>query len=168
MQELVAELREPDARERRPELVDAVLEHVDLAVDRVEEVEVRVGDVVDQALDEDADRHARLGRGRQHGRLVRRPVARRLAHGHEQLRRRDEGDLLTGDAVIGQRQHRDQHPEDVGAVTLDHRPWLAVLGRRCCEGLDDGRVDVDGERRVQLLAGRVDEIEPARGHEPRA
>jgi hypothetical protein len=55
VEELVAELGEPQPRVRGPLVVDVILERVDLSVRRVEQVEVGVRDVVDQALDEDPD-----------------------------------------------------------------------------------------------------------------
>ncbi len=49
VQQLVADLRKPEPHARRSQLVDVILEVVELGVDGVEQIEIRVGDVVDTA-----------------------------------------------------------------------------------------------------------------------
>jgi len=54
VQKLVPEVREPHSHLGGAEGVELVLQVVDLAVDRVQQLEVGVGDVVDEPVDEDA------------------------------------------------------------------------------------------------------------------
>jgi hypothetical protein len=62
VQQLVADLQEPEANMPRIQLVDAIFKAVDLGVDGVQKVEERVRDLVDEAMDEDSDRSADLVR----------------------------------------------------------------------------------------------------------
>jgi hypothetical protein len=104
----------------------------------------------------------------QAARIERCPAGRRLPHRDEQLRRRDEVDLLKGDPIVVRKRVRsDEDSEDVRAVTFEHRPRLAPFPERRGERLDDLWIDVDRERREHLLARGVDEIDPSR-HRRRA
>ena len=108
----------------------AVLELLDLRVDRVERLEIRLRDLVDEAMDELAARPpGRRPGGAPPGRTARRRP-RRLAHRDDDSRGRDEIDLL-----IARRDPRraegaaDENAEHVRAVALEQRPRLAAVLR---------------------------------------
>ncbi|HEV2590685.1 MAG TPA: hypothetical protein VGU02_02210 [Gaiellaceae bacterium] len=94
-----------------------VLELVDLVVECVEQVEIPLGDVVDQVVDVHADllvRAACFLRGLRVERLL---SGRCLRNGDQPFRSRDEVDLLVVDAIlVGDCDGREEHAEDVVAV----------------------------------------------------
>ena len=170
VEQVVPERRDPLADLGGAPLLDMVFDLVDLGVQLVDQVEVALGDLVDEAVEVHADRVVRpacvLGRPR-----VERLFARRgLRHGDELLRRQDEIDLLVVDAVLFRHRDRDQeHANDVVAVRLD--PWarLVVVDERREQELERRRVELVGEVRSQRVCGGVDQVDPARslGHRAR-
>ena len=72
--------------------------------------------------------------------------ARRLAHGDEQVRRRDDIDLAVDDAVLLRlRKCVEKDAEHVRAVTLEQRSRPRSVVRSCDERLDDVGVDAEAE-----------------------
>ena len=69
--------------------------------------------------------------------------------------------------LVRNRAGAQKHAEDVRAVALEERSRLAAVRRPRDERLDDLRIDVDRQRRENLLAGRIDEVEPACAHSAR-
>jgi len=60
--------------------------------------------------------------------------------------------------------YRQEDAEDVRTVALEHGVRFATVLVAGGEGLDDVGVDVRRERGEQLLARRIDEVEPACRH----
>ena len=161
-QQVVAERRDPFADLRGRPLLDVILELVDLVVQVVDQVEVALGDLVDEAEREHADVLLRpaclLGRLR----VERLLVGRRLRDRHELVGGQDEVDLLVEDAVLGGHRDGDQEDaDDVGAVGLD--PWarLVVVDGRREQKLERGRVQAFRNARADLVRRRVDQVDPA-------
>ena len=151
------------------QVVDLVLEIVDRAVDRVEQVEIGLGDVVDEAVDEDADGRVGLGR-RVHGsEVAERHRLGRLPHGDEALGRRDDVDLRVR-AVVSRRgrEHRDECAEHVAAMTLENRARLRApsLGASSAS-MTSGSTGTGSVARSSSRVG-IDEIGPAHVHSARA
>ena len=170
VEELVPEIREPFSDSLRLPGVEAVLQLLDLRVHRVQRLEMRLRDLVDETVDEVARGRLLVG-GRIERRNVERvsTVARRLPHRDDDGGRGNEVDLQVAHPILGRkRARRDENAEDIRTVALEQGARLAtVLGGRY-ERLDDVRVDLDRQRGEELLAGRVDEVEPACAHSPRA
>jgi hypothetical protein len=168
VQELVAEPGDPFAHPRLRPGLDRVLELLDLGVHRIHRGEEGLGHLVHDALDEDADGHTLLGRRMEPGWIERASALRGcLTHRDQERRRRDEAELLVDDLVLVRpRVGGHEHSEDVGPMALEERPRTAVIGPRR-EGLDDVGIHVSGKHGEQLLAGRVDEVDPARVHRRR-
>ena len=149
--------------------VDAILELLDLSVGRVEGCEVRVGHVVDEPVDERPGRRTVLCGWVEANRIERRSARRSLSHRDEELGRGNEIDLLVDDLIrIWARLGGQEHAEDVGTVSFEQGPWRASVAWTCRESLDNLRVDVNRQRREQILCGRIDEVEPACAHRRRA
>jgi hypothetical protein len=146
----------------RTELVDSVLERVDLRVGRIQEIEVAVRDVVDEPVDELAERASAAVRGHERGHVERRASGRRLPDRDEAVGSRDEADLEGAhDACL--LDDRNEHAQHVGPVILEERTRVAPA-RRCDQLLDDVGVGARREDGVDLRAGRVEEVEPACAH----
>ena len=110
---------------------DEILELVDLVVEAVDQVEVALGDLVDEVVDEHADVFVRLARLLRRSRVERLLARRRLRDRDELLRRHDEVDLLVVEAILARDRDREQEDaEDVVAVRLDARPRLVVVDVR--------------------------------------
>ncbi len=146
---------------------DHVLELVDLVVEVVDEIEEALGDVVDQVVGVHPDllvRPAGLLRRLGVERLL---AGRSLGDGDEDVRRRDEVDLLVVDAVLV--RDGDRHEEDaehVAALGGDARPWLVVVHVRREQRLEGRRMHLLRQGLVQLRGRRVDQVDPL-GHDPR-
>ena len=154
---------------RRPR-VDAFLELVDLVVQRVDEAEVVLGQLVEEDVGDLPDGSllaSRLPRV-EHGRGVERVAALGgLAHGDEPVARGDEVDLLVDHAVLVADAHRDQEDaEDVVAVPLDAGARLVVVARRLAEQLERPLVQLLRKRLPKLVLVRVEQVDPlgALGH----
>ena len=168
MQQVVPELGDP-----RPDLtggpaLDAVLQLVDLVVDRIDEIEEVLRDQVDHAVDHLAGaRHVRdADRFLRRARVERMPAFRGLSHGHELLARRDDVDLLVEDAVFLADADRDEEDaEDVVVVSLEARSRLVIVDCRLEKLLERPLVDLPRERVVQGLLVRIEQVDPL-GHAP--
>ncbi len=109
-----------------------ILELVDLVVHVVDEVEVALGDLVDQVIGEHPGPLLGLA-GVDCGPRVERLLAGRgLRDGDEPGLGEDEVDLLEEDPVLlGLRDREQEDADDIGVVRVDPRTWLVpVLGRR--------------------------------------
>ena len=126
--EIVAERREPTAHLTARPVLDVILELVDLRVGGIHDVEVRLGDVVDESVDELTDR--RVARDPQACRVPRRSVRRRLPDRHEELRRGHEPDLPAHETVL-LRTREDRHEQAVriASVPFEQRPRRVVRAR---------------------------------------
>ena len=120
------------SRRRRPTIrrarLDFLLELVDLVIEVVDQVEVALGDVLDEVCDEHAD--PVVGAARLFcGIWVEGGFARRcLRDRDEPLARRDEVDLLVIDAIlVGDGDRNEEDAEDVCAVRDDPRPRLVLM-----------------------------------------
>ena len=165
MDQVVAEVGDaaPNAQARPP--VDVVLELVDLGVDRVDDLEVGLRDVVDHP--EHQLPHADVLGGLEAAVVPGLALRRRLAHDDEPVRRGDEVDLLALDPVLlGNRGHRDEDGEHVVAVSLEPRT-LSLAGLRR-QHVDDSVVDALRKGLHDLVLRRIEELEPALSHEHRA
>ena len=124
------ELRDAPAGLLGRPLVDVLLQLVDLLVDVVEQVEVPLGDLVDEVVGDHPGWHlvtmhvAELPDAAGVERLL---GARRLAHGDDPVAGENEIDLLVEDAVfLRQGNGHERQAEDVVAVALDGRPDVAL------------------------------------------
>ena len=147
VQEVVAQARDAVADLLRRPALDAVLELVDLVVQRVDEVQVVLGDEVGQLMRQlagaDAGRRPRGLHGL--GRIEGIAALRRLPHRDEPLARRHEIDLLVEDPVLLAHAHRDeQDAEDVVVVPFEPRTRLVVVPGRPAEELERPVVDGRG------------------------
>ena len=152
------------------QVLDLVLELVDLGVQVVDQVEIALGDVVDDAIGD----HSRFVFG-PHGlsggrRVVRGPSAgRRLAHGHDRVVREHQVDLLVVDAVFfGNRDGDQEDAEDVVAVSLERRPRLVFVLRHRFEQIERGLLEILWRGCPELVTARVEQVDPVRlCHAPR-
>ena len=154
---------------RRGLSLDLVLELVDLRVDVVDEIEVALGDVVDEPVGEHP-RRVRLSHRRLHNFEVVRwsSAGRCLPHRDERVRRDHEPDLLVVDGVLfGDSLREKKDAEDVPAVPTKRGTRLVVMLRRLEEQLDRRLLELARALRAELVGGRVEEIDPLRGHLPR-
>ena len=147
MQEVVAQARDAVANLLGRPTVDAVLELVDLVVQRVDEIQVVLGDEVGKLMPQltgaDAGRRPRGLDGL--GRVERIAALRRLPHRDEPLARRHEVDLLVEDPVLLAHAHRDeQDAEDVVVVPFEPRTRLVVVPGRPAQKLERPVVDGRG------------------------
>ena len=125
VQQIVAEVAEPAPRLRRRSDLDGVLELVDLAVERVDEVEVVLGDVVDEPVEHHPGVVVGMARFARRPRIVGVLVRRRLADAQQNVVRHDDVDLLVEDAIVlGDGDRDEEDAEDVVAVRLQGRPRL--------------------------------------------
>ena len=144
-EQLVPRFEQPGTDVCRPQLVDPVLEVVDTGVDGIHEVEIAVRDVIDDAMHEDADSRPLVVCGVEDCRVEGRSARCRLSHGDEQLRCRDDVDLLRVHVAVASRADGDEDAEDVTPVPLEERPGAVPLFRPGNESFDDLRVDVRGK-----------------------
>ena len=132
VQQVVPDLRDSPARLLGGPRVDAFFELVDLLVDRVEQVDVALSDVVDEKEGDHARRLLVLERFTELAdvaRVERGALAGRLANRDDPLAAEDEVDLLVvDDVLLGHGDRGEQEAEDVVAVALDAR--AQARGRR--------------------------------------
>ena len=163
-QEVVTQLGDPLAGTFGRPVLDVVFEIVDLLVEGVDQIQVALGDVVDEVVD-DLRRRILLAAGFARGaRIVGRPVAGGLAHREEQLPREDEVDLLVEDLVLlGDGDRHEQDAEDVVAVRLELGPRLVVVTDRLLELLACAVMNVGRKMLLELCRRRVEQIDPGLG-----
>ena len=152
--------RRPTLRRARP---DFLLELVDLVIEIVDQVEVALGDVLDEVCDEHAD--AVVGAARVlRGLRVEGGFARwRLRDRDEPLARRDEVDLLVVDAIlVGDGHGHEEDAEDVRAVRDDPRPRLVRMVVPRGQRPQSTRVEILRQVLPQLLLVGVDQVDPPR------
>ncbi len=168
VEEVVAELAQACARLGRRSRLDNVLELVDLPVERVDEVEIVLRDVVDQAVEHHPGvvvRPARLTHG---ARVVRMLAGRRLAHAQQDVVRHDDVDLLVEDTVFVRYRHRDEEdPEEVVPVSLQRRPGLVGVAGGREQKLERRLLDLPRQLCPQLVRRRIDQIDPFGHRGPR-
>jgi hypothetical protein len=133
VEQVVTEVRDPRARLRRKSGLDALFDLVDLLVQVVDQVEVALGDVVEEAVGDHARRVGRLHRPLHRLDVVRRAPVRRLPHRQQRVACEDDVDLLVEDLVaLVQDDGGEEDAEDVVAVSL-HRGTGLVLVLRLLE-----------------------------------
>ena len=138
-----------------------VLELVDLVVEVVDQIEVALGDLVDEVVDVHADVLVGAARFLRRPRVERPLSGRRLRDRDEDVGRRDQVDLLVVDPVFVLDCDRDQEDaEYVGAVRLQSRSGLVVLSVRGEQRRQRRGVDVRREVRLELVPRGVDQIDP--------
>jgi hypothetical protein len=165
VQQVAPELRDPPAYLLGRPGVDPLLELLDLVVERVQQVEVALRDVVDQEV---GDRPRRVLVGNRVAcvgdvaRVERLPAAGRLADRDDSVAAEDEIDLLVIDDILfGHRDCCEQHAEDVVPVALDARPrHAAVRVGRPHQFTPGVRAQLVRDVLAQLLLVRVEEIGP--------
>ena len=156
--------RSAGARQRR-QVLDLPLEVVDRLVDAIDELEERVGCVVDRGVDDLADGHPRVdacGDAVDGGQLAVRP---RLADRDDLVGRRDDVQLDVVGAVLaadGQRVH--QNRQDAMPVALEERHRGSTVPGGRSEHLHCCRRRGRGDRLGDLVPARVDQIGPLRRH----
>jgi len=113
----------------------------------VDQVEVMLGDLLDEAVEVHPARLERVARLLRLARVERLLAGRRLGHRDQFVHRRDEVDLLVVETVFsGNLDGQKQDPKHVVPVRLDPRTRLVVVLVRCEERRQCGRVDVLGQR----------------------
>ena len=139
------EIHEPRPDTLRRPVVEAVLELLDLGVHRVERLEERLRDLVDESIDELAGIGLLVD-----GRVERRHVEGLTAaswclpDGDDDTGSRDEVDFQVAHAIlVGKRARGDEDAEDVRAVALEQWARLPTVHRPRDERLDDLGVDLD-------------------------
>src|SRR5262245_6961300 len=165
VQQVAPELRDPPADLLSRPRVDAHLELLHLVIEVVQQVDVALGDVVDQQVGDHPRRVLvgnRVARVADVARVVRWPPAGRLADRDDSVAAEDEVDLLVvDDVLLGYRNGGEQQAEDVVAVALDagarHTTVRVCRAHELAPGVGAHLVrDV----LAQLLLGRVEEIGP--------
>ena len=164
VQQVVTEPGDSLADDGRGPDLHVVLEVVDLVVHRVDQVEVALRDVVDEAVED----HARAAfvavrsAGRVHiARVVGLLAGGRLADGEHELASQDDVDLLVEDPVLlGHRDRHEHDAEDVVALAFDRGPWLVPVLRRLEQPLDRTRMECLSELPLELGFVRIDEVDP--------
>ena len=144
---------------RRPsrELVDVVLELVDLEVESVDEIEVALGDVVDEPVDQPARAHRR--RRRDGSVCAARDASAEpgLAHGHEPVAGRDERPARgsRSGSPSSRWTGKQEQAEQDAALALEHRSRVApVAGRSRQGGRSRPGRDAGRPRAARLRSGR--------------
>ena len=136
----------------------------------VDQVEVALGDLVDEAEQVHADGLVRAARVLGRLRVERLLAGRRLRDRHELLGREDEVDLLVVDAIlVGNGDRDEQHADDVVAVRLDPRARLVVVDERRGQQLERRRMDARraGARSSSSAVGSSRSIQRGARHTPR-
>ena len=170
LQQVVAELAQPSADDFAGRAArDVFLELVDLVVEVVDEVEVALGDLVDQVIDEHPDALVGSARVLRRLRVERLLARRRLRDRDELLARRDEVDLLVVDAIlVGDGDGEEEDAEDVVAVRLDPRPRLVVVHVRREQRFERGRVNAPGRCLRSSSSVGSTQVDPPRCLSPRS
>ena len=123
VQDVVAERRELLAHARALPVVDVILELVDPVVDPVRQLEVALGDVVDEVVDDHPGRAHMAGLVELAGgdAVERLEAGRALADGEDEIVRRDDIHLAVEHGRVGEQLRHEEHAEDVVAVSLERR-----------------------------------------------
>ncbi len=166
VKQIVAELRDPQPRLLGSLLLDLVVELVDLRIDVVDDVEVRLGDGVDEAVRDHARRVRVVDGLPQRSEVVGlAAVGRRLPHRQDRVVGDHDVDLLVVDAVLlGNRAGEQEDAEDVVAVALHRRPRLVVVPRVSQDQLERRFLELPRRLRSKLVLIGIEEVDPGRGH----
>ena len=90
---------------------------------------------------------------------------RRLADREQRVACQDDVDLLVVNGVLlVEHDGRQEHAEDVIAVTLHRRPRLVLVFRLREQELEGALLELARGVRTELVCRRVEKIDPVRGH----
>jgi hypothetical protein len=167
---VLAQLAQAQPHLRRRLDGDQIFQLVDLIVERVDQIEVALGDLVDQVVDEHADVVVNAACVLRRRRVERLLARRRLRDRHQPRFGRDEVDLLVKEPVLARHLDRDEeNAEDIVTVGLDARTRLVVVDVRREQRPERRGADARRQLLAQRILRRVDQVDPLRalGRHPR-